>query len=49
MNQKYCEIENNAYPVDIQQVPLLDYDDFSDVVRGLLKEEENHCINYFTS
>ncbi|MBP1666905.1 MAG: hypothetical protein H6Q23_1765 [Bacteroidetes bacterium] len=48
MNQKYCEIENNAYPVDIQQVPLLDYDDFYDVVRGLLKEEENHCINYFT-
>ena len=48
MNQIYSEIENNVYPVDIQQIPLLSYDDFAGVVKKLLKEEENHCLNYFT-
>ncbi len=48
MTQKYSEIQNNAYPVDLQQIPLLNYDDFTGAVKDLLKAEENHCLNYFT-
>jgi Ni,Fe-hydrogenase III large subunit/NADH:ubiquinone oxidoreductase subunit C len=47
MDQKYSETENNAYPVDLQQVPLLSYDDFTGVVKELLKSEENHCLSYY--
>ncbi|HOX74643.1 MAG TPA: NADH-quinone oxidoreductase subunit C [Bacteroidales bacterium] len=48
MNQKYIGIKNCSLPVDIGQIPLLSYEEFSGKVKELLKAEENHCLNYFT-
>jgi len=43
----YIEIKNNHSPVNLDEIPLLDYDDFYDLVVDLFKDEEKHCLTYF--
>jgi Ni,Fe-hydrogenase III large subunit/NADH:ubiquinone oxidoreductase subunit C len=43
----YTRTENNAAPVDIASIPLLNYDDFYRRVEDLLKIEACHCLNYY--
>lgn len=42
----YQELINNPSSVDTDEVPVLDYSVFFDLVSGLLKDEAMHCIAY---
>jgi Ni,Fe-hydrogenase III large subunit/NADH:ubiquinone oxidoreductase subunit C len=48
MSQKYnIRLKNNYAPVDLKSIALLDYIDFCFQVADLLKNEANHCLNYY--
>jgi Ni,Fe-hydrogenase III large subunit len=47
MNQKYSEIKNNSFPLDLKEIPVLEYDVFYDQVSDLLKDESEHCVAYY--
>jgi hypothetical protein len=47
MSQKYSEIKNNSFPLDLREIPVLKYDVFYDQVSNLLKDELRHCIAYY--
>jgi Ni,Fe-hydrogenase III large subunit len=48
MSQKLTTgIKNNAAPIDIDRIPLLTYDIFCSQVVDLLKNDANHCLNYY--
>lgn len=48
MNQKQnSEIINNSFPLDLKEIPVLEYDSFFEQVSGLLKNAEKHCIAYY--
>jgi Ni,Fe-hydrogenase III large subunit len=47
MSQKYSEIKNNSFPLDLKEIPVLKYDVFCDQVSDLLKDESRHCIAYY--
>jgi Ni,Fe-hydrogenase III large subunit len=46
VDPRYLCIKNNGL-IRRQDIPLLNYADFSDMVVHLLSQEENHCVNYF--
>lgn len=37
----------NGVAVDINNIPILTYDRFSDIALSLLNQEKNHCLTYF--
>jgi Ni,Fe-hydrogenase III large subunit/NADH:ubiquinone oxidoreductase subunit C len=48
MNQKqYLEIRNNSFPLDIKEIPVLNYDVFYNKVSDFLKDEAKHCVAYY--
>lgn len=47
MSQKYSEIKNNSFPLDLREIPVLKYDVFYDQVLDLLQDESRHCIAYY--
>jgi Ni,Fe-hydrogenase III large subunit len=40
-------IPDNAAPAELSRIPVLDYDVFHSQVIHLLKDEANHCLNYY--
>ncbi|MFH2141622.1 MAG: NADH-quinone oxidoreductase subunit C [Bacteroidota bacterium] len=47
-NNQYIELKNNSLPVNIKDIPVLDYPVFYKQVLELLKIETNHCLTYHT-
>jgi Ni,Fe-hydrogenase III large subunit len=47
MHQRYLEIKNNSFPLDLKEIPVLEYDIFYDQVSDFLKDESKHCIAYY--
>ena len=48
MSQKlYSEIKNNSFPLDLKEIPVLQYDIFYEQVCDFLKNEAKHCIAYY--
>ncbi len=48
MSQKlYSETKNNAFPIDLKEIPVLKYDIFYEQVCTFLINESKHCIAYF--
>jgi Ni,Fe-hydrogenase III large subunit/NADH:ubiquinone oxidoreductase subunit C len=47
MSQQTSEIKNNSVPLDLQKIPVMEYDVFYNRVSDFLKEESRHCINYY--
>ncbi|HDR50866.1 MAG TPA: NADH dehydrogenase subunit [Mariniphaga anaerophila] len=45
-NKKYPVLNNNG-SVGTEEIPVLDYEDFSTEVVNLLQKKENHCVTYF--
>jgi Ni,Fe-hydrogenase III large subunit/NADH:ubiquinone oxidoreductase subunit C len=45
-NKKYAVLSNNN-SVEIEAIPVLDYEEFSNEVVRLLQKKENHCVTYF--
>jgi Ni,Fe-hydrogenase III large subunit/NADH:ubiquinone oxidoreductase subunit C len=43
----YISIKNNAAAVDLDQIPVLNYDAFYSQVTDFLKDEAKHCIAYY--
>ena len=46
--QQYIEIRNDSLPAGIDGIPVLEYDKFFDQAIGLLKNDTNHCVAYFS-
>lgn len=44
--ESYIILKNNSLPVDFTEIPVLEYDLFSDLVKLLLKEDFRHCVAY---
>jgi len=42
----YIAIKNNQ-TIPVQNIPVLDYEDFFALNTGLIQHEENHCVSYF--
>jgi len=48
MSQKlHSEIKNNSFPLDLKEIPVLQYDIFYEQVCDFLKNEAKHCIAYY--
>ena len=47
MDKSYLEIENNPSAVDLNGIPVTEYDRFFAEVTELLKEGSNHCLSYY--
>ncbi|NMB71162.1 MAG: NADH dehydrogenase subunit, partial [Bacteroidales bacterium] len=47
MNRKYLDIKANPAICNTEDIPVLPYHEFNDVVSGILAEESNHCLAYF--
>lgn len=47
MDRLYSYINNDSSPVDVNQIPVQNYQDFMEAVSGLMNDKANHCINYF--
>jgi Ni,Fe-hydrogenase III large subunit len=48
MSQKlYKEMINNSSPVDLNDIPVLKYGAFYELVHDLLSNETNHCFAYY--
>ncbi|HJX71732.1 MAG TPA: NADH-quinone oxidoreductase subunit C [Bacteroidales bacterium] len=47
MSKQYTEIKNNSFPLDLKEIPVLEYDAFYDQVSGFLKEKSRHCLAYY--
>ncbi len=43
----YTEVKNGSSPVNISDIPVLDYGRFSEEVCTMLTEERFHCLSYF--
>jgi len=41
------EIRNNSLPLDINEIPILDYQVFYDYITDLLKDTSKHCLVYY--
>ncbi|MCX6244383.1 MAG: NADH-quinone oxidoreductase subunit C [Bacteroidetes bacterium] len=46
-DEKYIELITLPGMVKLDEIPVLDYGGFSELVLGLLSLESNHCLNYF--
>lgn len=47
MNQnQYIVLKNNSLPVEIKDIPVLEYQVFYALVLDLLKNNANHCLSY---
>ena len=47
-NQKlYIDITNNSSPVNLSEIPVLEYGIFYDQLGGMLKDESKHCLAYY--
>ncbi|NLJ43944.1 MAG: NADH dehydrogenase subunit [Bacteroidales bacterium] len=46
MDKSYLEIENNPSAVDLNNVPVIEYDRFYTEVSDLLRDGSNHCLSY---
>src|SRR5438552_250097 len=42
----YTAIKNNQ-TIPLQSIPVLKYEDFLSLNTSLVKDEANHCVNYF--
>lgn len=47
MGQFFSEIKNDSIPLDLNEIPVLEYNVFFDRVSDLLKDESRHCLAYF--
>ncbi len=47
MDHFYSYLENNASPAEINQITILQYDDFIAAVSAMMNDKTNHCIDYF--
>ncbi len=47
MDNSYLEIEKNPSAVDLNEVPVIEYESFYTKVRDLLRNGSNHCLSYF--
>lgn len=47
MDKSYLEIENNPSAVDLNGIPVIEYDRFYAEVAELLKDGSNHCLSYY--
>jgi Ni,Fe-hydrogenase III large subunit len=48
INKKLCsEIKNNSLPVDLYEIPVLDYDVFYDQLTDILRDSATHCLAYY--
>jgi Ni,Fe-hydrogenase III large subunit len=43
----YSEIKNNSFPLDLKDVPVLNYNVFYELVVDSLKDDSKHCLNYY--
>jgi Ni,Fe-hydrogenase III large subunit len=43
----YQSLKNNSLPVDLSEIPFLNYDDFTGQITELLKDTWRHCIAYY--
>jgi len=46
-NERYIELKHQPAKVKLKEIPVLDYVTFSELITELLKEDANHCLNYF--
>jgi len=46
-DRKYTEILTNPGKVQLEDIPVLDYDDFISFLDLLMREEGTHCVAYF--
>ena len=46
-NERYIELKHQPAKVKLEEIPVLDYVTFSELITELLKEDANHCLNYF--
>jgi Ni,Fe-hydrogenase III large subunit len=46
-SELYITMLNGGEPVALNRIPMLTYRDFTEVMRDLLRDSENHCALYF--
>ena len=47
MNQLYSEIFENPFTLNLGEIPVMEYDLFSEQLSGMLKDEAKHCVAYY--
>ncbi len=47
MSQLFSEILDYSSPLDLNAIPILDYEAFYYQVSRLMKDEANHCLSYY--
>jgi Ni,Fe-hydrogenase III large subunit len=45
--RQYIEAKNDSLPINLKEIPVLEYNIFYDQVSELLKNEQGHCIAYY--
>ena len=46
VKEQYSEMRNNSVPVDINEIPVLDYEVFYNQITDILKDTTKHCLTY---
>lgn len=47
MRQLFSEMKNFSFPLDLRDIPVLNYDVFYDQISDFMKDESKHCIAYY--
>ena len=46
-DNQYISVANNSNPVELKNIPVLNYTDFSFLIKMLLADNECHCVSYY--